>query len=51
MYGSSPVPSAAGFAAGLVLLFTITDYPWIALIFPTWVIVVSLYILATGKKE
>jgi len=42
--------SIVGFTAGLVLLLTITDLPWIALIFPSWVIVVSLYILATGKK-
>jgi hypothetical protein len=43
--------SFVGFAAGLVLLLTITDFPWIALIFPVWVIVVSLYILATGRKD
>jgi hypothetical protein len=43
--------SFVGFAFGLVLLLTITDFPWIALIFPSWVIVVSLYILATGKKD
>ena len=43
--------SVVGFSSGLVLLLTITDFPWIALIFPVWVIVVSLYILVTGKKE
>jgi len=43
--------SFVGFACGLVLLVTITDFPWIALIFPSWVIVVSLYILVAGKKD
>jgi hypothetical protein len=43
--------SFVGFASGLVLLLAVTDFPWIALIFPSWVIVVSLYILATGRKD
>jgi hypothetical protein len=43
--------SIIGFAFGLVLLLTITDFPWIALIFPAWVIVVSLYILVTGRSD
>jgi hypothetical protein len=43
--------SLVGFASGLVLLLAITDLPWIALIFPAWVIVVSLYILIAGRKN
>jgi hypothetical protein len=39
--------SFAGFALGLVMLFVITDFAWIALIFPCWVLLVSTYILTT----
>lgn len=34
-----------GFAVGLVLLLAITDFAWIALLFPLWVLLVSAYIL------
>lgn len=34
-----------GFAIGLVLLLAITDFAWIALLFPLWVFLVSAYIL------
>jgi hypothetical protein len=37
--------SFVGFALGLVLLLIITDFAWIALIFPFWVLLVSTYIL------
>jgi hypothetical protein len=37
--------SFVGFAGGLVLLLVITDFAWIALLFPIWVLVVSAYIL------
>jgi hypothetical protein len=37
--------SFAGFALGLILLFAITDFAWIALLFPCWVLFVSAYIL------
>ena len=33
------------FWIGLVLLLVITEFPWIALIFPLWVLLVSTYIL------
>jgi len=34
-----------GFAVGLVLLLVLTDFAWIALLFPMWVLLVSAYIL------
>jgi hypothetical protein len=39
--------SFVGFALGLILLFAITDFAWIALLFPFWALLVSTYILAT----
>jgi hypothetical protein len=39
--------SFVGFALGLIMLFAITDFAWIALLFPFWVLLVSTYILAT----
>jgi hypothetical protein len=37
--------SFTGFALGLILLLVITDFAWIALVFPVWVLLVSVYIL------
>jgi hypothetical protein len=37
--------SFVGFAFGLVLLLVITEFAWIALVFPLWVLLVSAYIL------
>jgi hypothetical protein len=37
--------SFIGFAIGLVLLLAITDFAWIALLFPFWVLLVSTWIL------
>jgi len=37
--------SFVGFAFGLVLLLVITDFAWIALLFPCWVLLVSTWIL------
>jgi len=34
-----------GFSVGLVLLLVITEFPWIVLLFPLWVLLVSAYIL------
>ena len=34
-----------GFAFGLVLLFVITEFAWIALLFPLWVLLVNVYTL------
>ena len=39
-----------GFAAGLVLLLVITDFAWIALLFPLWVLLVSTYILVADIR-
>jgi hypothetical protein len=36
-----------GFALALVMLLTITDFAWIALVFPAWVLLLSAYILVT----
>jgi hypothetical protein len=37
--------SFVGFACGLVLLLVITDFAWIALLFPLWILLVSACIL------
>lgn len=34
-----------GYALALVMLLTITDFAWIALVFPSWVLFLSAYIL------
>ena len=39
--------SLVGFALGLILLLVITNFAWIALVFPFWVLLVSTYILIT----
>ena len=36
-----------GFAVALVMLLSISDFAWIALVFPSWVLLLSAYILAT----
>ena len=38
----------AGFACALVLLLVITDWAWIGLLFPLWVLLVSTVVL-TGE--
>jgi hypothetical protein len=40
-----------GFTVGLVLLLVITDFAWIALLFPLWVLLVSAYILVAELRE
>jgi hypothetical protein len=35
-----------GYACGLVLLVVITNWPWIALLFPLWILLLSIVILA-----
>lgn len=37
--------SLVGFACGLVMLLVISDFAWIALLFPFWVLLVSAWIL------
>lgn len=43
--------SFVGFSFGLVLLLVITDFAWIALLFPLWVLIVSAFILYSGFNE
>lgn len=43
--------SLVGFAFGLVLLSTLSDFAWIALLFPLWVLLVSAYILITDFQQ
>ena len=43
--------SFVGFAFGLVLLLVITDFAWIALLFPCWVLLVSTWILIADFNE
>ncbi len=40
-----------GFAIGLVLLLIITDFAWIALVFPLWVLLVSGHILVADFHQ
>ena len=40
-----------GYALALVMLLTITDFAWIALVFPTWVLLLSAYILITDRGQ
>jgi hypothetical protein len=35
----------AGYGCALALLLIITNWPWIALLFPLWMLVLSMYIL------
>lgn len=43
--------SFVGFAFGLVLLLVITDFAWIALLFPCWVLLVSTWILIADFRQ
>ena len=43
--------SLVGFALGLMLLLIIGDFAWIALVFPFWVLVVSVYILVADYRR
>lgn len=40
-----------GFAVGFVLLLVITEFAWIVLLFPLWVLLVSAYILAADFRQ
>jgi hypothetical protein len=39
-----------GFACGVVLLLIITNWPWIVLLFPLWILVVSTSILLADLR-
>lgn len=43
--------SCFGYAFGLILLVVITDFAWIALLFPLWALLVSTYLLFTGAAR
>lgn len=43
--------SCIGYAFGLILLVVITDFAWIALVFPLWALLVSTYLLSTGATK
>jgi len=40
-----------GYACALVLLLVITNWPWIGLLFPLWVLLVSAVVLATEFRR
>ena len=39
-----------GYATGVVLLLTVAFANWVELLFPTWVLVLSVYVLIAAKK-
>jgi hypothetical protein len=41
----------SGFACGLILLFVISNWLWIAMLFPLWTILVSVHILAVQRRS
>jgi hypothetical protein len=41
----------SGFACGLILLLVISNWLWIAMLFPLWTILVSLHILAVQRRS
>ncbi len=43
--------SFVGFALGLILLLVITDFAWIAMVLPFWVLLVSAYILVADFRQ
>ena len=43
--------SLVGYSIGLVLLLVITDFAWIALLFPGWVLLVSAWILVADFRK
>jgi hypothetical protein len=43
--------SFVGFAFGLVLLLVMTDFAWIALLLPCWVLLVSIWILIKDFRQ
>jgi hypothetical protein len=43
--------SLVGFAFGLVLLLVMTDFAWIALLFPVWALLVSTYVLVADIQR
>jgi len=42
---------ASGYVIAIVLLLTVGSFAWIELIFPAWVLALSLYVLVTGFRR
>lgn len=42
--------SVVGFGCGLVLLLVLTDFAWIAVLFPAWVLLVSTWIMIADYR-
>src|SRR5262249_40020647 len=40
-----------GFVCGLILLLVISNWMWIAMLFPLWTILVSIHILAAQRRS
>jgi hypothetical protein len=40
-----------GYGTGIVLLLTVSYAPWVELLFPVWVLVLSVYVLIAGSKR
>jgi hypothetical protein len=43
--------SAFGYASAVLLLVFVGSFAWIELVFPLWVLVLSLYVLVTGSRR
>jgi hypothetical protein len=43
--------AVCGFVCGLILLLVISNWMWIAMLFPLWTILVSIHILAAQRKS
>jgi hypothetical protein len=41
---------ASGYAVAVVLLVSVSFFAWVELLFPAWVLVLSLYVLITSFK-
>jgi hypothetical protein len=41
---------ASGYATAVLLLITVGHFAWIELVFPAWVLVLSLYVLVTSFR-
>jgi hypothetical protein len=40
-----------GYACGVTLLLIITNWEWIALLFPLWILLVSAYVLVADRRQ
>ena len=42
---------ASGYAVAILLLVTVGFFPWVELVFPSWVFALSLYVLIAGLRR